>query len=622
MLHLNDITLRIAGRPLLDGATLHVPAGTRMALVGRNGTGKSTLLRLIAGELQPDAGSIRLQTGARIGVVKQEAPGGTATPLEAVLATDTERASLLAEVPTATDPARIAEIHNRLAEIGADAAPARAARILKGLGFDDAAQAQPLSSFSGGWRMRVALAGVLFLEPDLLLLDEPTNHLDLEAAMWLEEHLKRYPRTLILVSHDRDFLNSVPEKICHLEGRKLTVYVGGYDQFERQRREKLVLAEKARARQEAERARIQAFVDRFRYKASKARQAQSRIKMLERMQPIAQALVEPEIRFSFPAAAIPAPPLVTMEMARVGYGAKVVLDRLSLRIDPDDRIALLGRNGNGKSTFAKLVAGRLEPMAGELTRARGLKVGFFAQHQIEDLLPEETPIRHVQLRRPLETEQQVRARLARFGLGQERAETKARHLSGGEKTRLAMALMCLDEPQLLILDEPTNHLDIDSRDALVEAINEFAGAVIVISHDRHLVELVADSLWLVADGRVRPYEGDLDDYRKLFLETSSEPAPAPKEPERPKADRLSASERRSRLAPLRQRAKEAEREVERLVAERERLEARLADPASYADGTDIGALQKRLAELAALMEAAETRWLEAEAEIERVEAAA
>lgn len=618
MLHLNDATLRIAGRPLLEGASLHLPAGTRMGLVGRNGTGKSTLLRLIAGELQLDQGSLRLQAGARIGMVRQEAPGGELTPLEAVLATDTERAALLAEAGTVQDPLRIAEVHNRLAEIGADAAPARAARILKGLGFEDAAQGLPLASFSGGWRMRVALAGVLFLEPDLLLLDEPTNHLDLEAAMWLEEHLRRYPRTLVLVSHDRDFLNSVPERICHLEGRKLTVYQGGYDQFERQRREKLILAEKARQRQEAERAHIQSFVDRFRYKASKARQAQSRIKMLERMQPIAAALIEPEIRFSFPAGAVPAPPLVTMEAASVGYGEKLVLDRLSLRIDPDDRIALLGRNGNGKSTFAKLVAGRLEPKGGELTRARGLKVGFFAQHQIEDLQPEATPIAHVQERRPEEAGQQIRARLARFGLGQEKAEIPARHLSGGEKTRLALTLMCLDEPQLLILDEPTNHLDIDSREALVEAVNAFPGAVIVISHDRHLVELVADSLWLVADGRVRAYEGDLDDYRRLLLETSTEPASL--SVDKGRTDRLSAGERRSLLAPLRQRAKEAEREVERLGRERAGIEARLADPASYGNGTEVAALQKRLAELASLTEGAETRWLEAEAEIERLSA--
>ena len=618
MLHLNDLTLRIAGRPLLEDATLHVPAGTRMALVGRNGTGKSTLLRLIAGELTPDAGSLRLQAAARVGMVRQEAEGGPITPLEAVLATDTERARLLAEMPTATDPLRIAELHNRLTEIGADAAPARAARILKGLGFDDAQQNEPLSAFSGGWRMRVALAGVLFLEPDLLLLDEPTNHLDLEAAMWLEEHLRRYPRTLILVSHDRDFLNSVPERVCHLEGKKLTVYQGGYDQFERQRREKLVLAEKARARQEAERAHIQSFVDRFRYKASKARQAQSRMKMLERMQPIAQALVEPEIRFAFPAGAVPAPPMITMDGARAGYGERPVLDRLSLRIDPDDRIALLGRNGNGKSTFAKLVAGRIEAMAGELTRARGLKVGFFAQHQIEDLMPEATPIAHVQARRPLEREQQIRSHLARFGLGQEKAETPARYLSGGEKTRLCLTLMCLDEPQLLILDEPTNHLDIDSRAALVEAINGFAGAVIVISHDRHLVELVADSLWLVADGRVKAYEGDLEDYRRLLLETSAEPAAMV---EKPRTERRSANERRSLLAPLRQRAKEAERQIERLAAERALIETRLADPASYGDGTDIAALQRRLAELAGETEAAEGRWLEAEAEIERLSAA-
>jgi ATP-binding cassette subfamily F protein 3 len=464
--------------------------------------------------------------------------------------------------------------------------------------------------------MRVALAGVLFLEPDLLLLDEPTNHLDLEAAIWLEEHLRRYPRTLIMVSHDRDFLNSVPQKTCHLEGRKLTLYAGGYDQFERIRRERLVLEEKARQRQSAERAHIQSFVDRFRYKASKARQAQSRIKMLERMEPIAQALVEPEIRFSFPAAAVPAPPMITMDAAKTGYGDKVVLSHLSLRLDPDDRVALLGRNGNGKSTFAKLVAGRLDPMAGELTRARGLKVGFFAQHQIEDLVPEENPIQHIQSRRPAQREQETRAWLARFGLGQEQARTQARHLSGGEKTRLALALMCLEAPQLLILDEPTNHLDIDSREALVEAVNEFPGAVIVISHDRHLVELVADSLWLVEGGRVSPYEGDMEDYRRLLLETSTDPAaPAPA-----KSERRPAGERRALLAPLRQKEKEAERLIERLDRERRAMEAKLADPASYANGTDIGALQKRLAQLKAETEAAEHGWLEAEAAIEAVAA--
>ena len=615
MLDLTDVTLRIAGRPLLEGANLHVPAATRVALVGRNGTGKSTLLRLVAGELQPDAGEVRMPAAVRIGMIRQEVPGGDLTPLDAVLATDTLRTELLAEAKLTADPVRQAELHQRLQDIRADAAPARAARILKGLGFADEEQHRPLSSFSGGWRMRVALAGVLFLEPDVLLLDEPTNHLDLEAAIWLEEHLRRYPRTLILVSHDRDFLNSVPEKTCHLEGRKLTLYAGGYDQFERTRRERLVLAEKARERQLAERAHIQSFVDRFRYKASKARQAQSRIKMLERMEPIAQALIEPEIRFSFPAGSIPAPPMITMDGVRTGYGEKIVLSGLSLRLDSDDRVALLGRNGNGKSTFAKLVAGRLEPMTGELTRARNLKVGFFAQHQIEDLQPEETPLQHIQSRRPEQREQQTRAWLARFGLGQDQARTRARHLSGGEKTRLALALMCLEAPQLLILDEPTNHLDIDSREALVEAVNEFPGAVIVISHDRHLVELVADSLWLVADGKVRPYDGDMDDYRRLLLETSAEPAVAGG----PKPDRRPAGERRSLLAPLRQRVKEAERAIERLDQERSKLEARLADPASYGNGAEIGTLQKRLAELKTRTEEAEQRWLEAAAEIEQVE---
>src|SRR4051794_8207603 len=619
MLHLNDITLRIAGRPLLEGATLHVPAGQRFGLVGRNGSGKSTLLRLIAGELQPDAGGVRLQAGVRIGVVAQEAPGGEATPLEAVLAADRERTALLAEAADGGDPGRLAEIHDRLAAIGADAAPARAARILSGLGFDEAAQGRPLSSFSGGWRMRVALAAVLFIEPDLLLLDEPTNHLDLEAVMWLEDHLRRYPRTLIVVSHDRDPLNAVPQKIAHLEGRRLTVYSGGYDAFAPARAERLALMEKDRTRQEGERARIQAFVDRFRYKASKARQAQSRIKLLEKMKDTAPPPPEPETVFAFPAAEVPAPPLVTLDRVAAGYGGAPVLDRLDLRLDPDDRIALLGANGNGKSTFAKLLGGRLEPQAGTLTRARGLKVGFFAQHQIEDLEPEQSAIAHVQARLPKETEQQIRARLARFGLGAGRAETRARHLSGGEKTRLALCLMCLDEPQFLILDEPTNHLDVDSCEALTEALNEFPGAVLLISHDRHLVELVADRLWLVAGGRVRPYEGDLDDYRRLLLETSASTTPPPAA--KPRADRLSASARRSLIAPLREAARRAERELERLTRERAALDAALADPATYERGADVAALQRRLDELARLAADAEAEWLEAEEQIERVEAA-
>lgn len=619
MLHLNDITLRVAGRPLLEGATLHLPAGQRAALVGRNGTGKSTLLRLIAGELQPDQGDVRLQSRARIGYVAQEAPAGTRTPLEVVLAADTERAALLEEARTATDPLRIAEVQARLLDIRADAAPARAARILLGLGFDKDAQERPLSSFSGGWRMRVALAGVLFVEPDFLILDEPTNHLDLEATMWLEDHLRRYPRTLLVVSHDRDLLNAVPERIIHLDQQKLTTYSGNYDVFARTRAEKLMVQEKTRERQEAARAHMQAFVDRFRYKASKARQAQSRLKMLEKMPLMEAAAREPEVRFAFPAKDVPPPPMITMDRTATGYGEKIVLAGLDMRIDPDDRIALLGANGNGKSTFAKLVAGRLQPMAGEIVRARGLRIGFFAQHQTEELEPEESAIRHVLSRQPQRREQEVRGLLARFGLGAAKAETKAKHLSGGEKTRLAMALMCLDEPHMLILDEPTNHLDIDSCDALAEAINDFPGAVIVISHDRHLVEMTADRLLLVGNGRVETYEGDVADYRDMLMRTERGQQEGGQAVAR--ADRISGAVRRSKLAPLRKESKELEREIGRLDGERAKLQAKLADPDSYAQGLDMSKLQREIAAIGTAIETAEARWLELEAEIEELAAA-
>ncbi|MCB1883789.1 MAG: ABC-F family ATP-binding cassette domain-containing protein [Geminicoccaceae bacterium] len=620
MLHLNDVTLRVAGRPLLEGASIHIAPGQRVGLVGRNGTGKSTLLKLIDEGGQPDAGEIRLQRVARVAMVAQEAPGGAMTPRDAVLAADRERASLLAEAATTKDPARIAHVQTRLAEIGADAAPARAARILKGLGFDEAAQNRPLSSYSGGWRMRVALAATLFIEPDLLLLDEPTNHLDLEAVTWLSEHLRRYPRTLILVSHDRDLLNAVPERIVHLDGGKLTGYAGNYDRFARTRAERLVLLEKRRQSELAERAHIQSFIDRFRYKASKARQAQSRIKMLERMGPLAEVPIEPEVRFSFPEPKVPPPPLVTLDRADAGYDGRIVLRGLDLRIDPDDRIALLGANGNGKSTFAKLVAGRIEASGGEVTRARGLGVGFFAQHQIEDLDPDADGIVHLQRRLPSARAEALRARLARFGLGGPKAETKAKNLSGGEKTRLALCLMCLGDPQILILDEPTNHLDIDSRDALMEAINDYAGAVILISHDRRLVELTADRLWLVRDGGVRPFDGDLDDYRAQILSAAKErEAEAKAEARTERVPSLSAAERRQRLAPLRKRARDAEADLARLQARKAKLAARLADPATYANGADIAAMNREVDALGTRIEAAETRWLEAEAEIEAVD---
>ena len=620
MLDLNDVTLRIAGRVLLDGAGLHLPAGSRFGLVGRNGTGKTSLFRLIVGEWHADAGEVRLQPNLRIGLVAQEAPGGAATPLESVLAADRERAALMEERATATDGMRIALVENRLLEIGADAAPARAAVILKGLGFDDAMQQHPLSSFSGGWRMRVALAGVLFAEPDLLLLDEPTNHLDLEATLWLTEHLAKYPRSLLLISHDRDLLDAVPQRIVHLEHGKLTTWTGGFSQFRRQLAEQRELMGKTRAKQIEARAHLQAFVDRFRAKASKARQAQSRLKMLEKMPVLDEVAREPDVVFDFPTPEPPPPPLITMDRASVGYGQKTILHHLSLRIDPDDRIALIGKNGNGKSTFAKLLAERLAAMSGEITRARGLRTGFFAQHQIEDLSPDDDAIAHLRRLLPNQPEQKIRARLARFGLNRDKAVTPAKNLSGGEKARLNLAMITCNDPHFLILDEPTNHLDIDSREALIEAINDFPGAVVLVSHDRHLLDLTADRLWLVDQSRVTPFDGDLDDYRRQMLgERPAKPpkpakSPAPTEPAAPKP-----TDRRQKLAPLRQEAAKYERLAQRIQAAIADLDAKLADPKSYMKGLNLEALGKKKAEYLDGLQKAEAKWLELLEEIEGIE---
>jgi ATP-binding cassette subfamily F protein 3 len=620
MLHLNDVTLRVGGRLLLEQASVRLPAGQRIGLVGANGSGKTSLLRLILGELAPDGGEVRLRRGARVGWVAQEAPGGARTPRQAVLDADLERARLLCAAETARDPHAIAEIQTRLADIGAHAAPARASAILAGLGFDEAAQQAPLASFSGGWRMRVALAAVLFAEPDLLLLDEPTNHLDLEASLWLEDYLRRYPKTLLLVSHDRELLNRVPERIVHLDQRKLTSYAGGYDAFERIRREKLALHAKERAKIEARRKHMQAFVDRFRYKASKARQAQSRLKAIARLEPIPEVTLAPHVVLRFPEPKVPPPPLITLERAAAGYGDHVVLDRLDLRLDPDDRIALLGANGNGKSTFAKLLAGELAPMRGEVIRAPKLRVGYFAQHQIEALRPADSALQHLARRLPDEREERLRTRLGGFGLTQDKADLPVAVLSGGEKARLTFALISAEAPQFLVLDEPTNHLDLDSREALVQAINEFAGAVLLISHDPHLIELTADRLWLVAGGRVQPFDGDLDDYRRALLGRGSDRSSADGSGagNARRAERQRLAEVRARLAPLRQQAKAAERELERLTAERAALAARLADGATYdRSGDDIAALLRREAELKAAIEAAEHRWLAAAEALER-----
>ena len=618
MLHINDLTYRIGGRDILNNASVHIPAGHKVGVVGRNGAGKSTLLNLILGSISGDGGTIRLARRARLGMVAQEAPGGPQTLLDNVLEADTERAALLAEADSATEPARIAEIHQRLLDIEAYSAPARAAAILAGLGFDEAAQGRPLAEFSGGWRMRVALAALLFAAPDLLLLDEPTNYLDLEGTLWLEDYLRRYPRTVLLVSHDRDLLNNAVAAILHVDQGALTLYRGGYDTFEATRRERQAQQERLRQRQDAARKHMQAFVDRFRYQANKARQAQSRLKALARMQPIAEAAADPSVNFRFPEPDELRSPIVSLDGAAAGYEAGVaILSGLDLRIDGKDRIALLGRNGNGKSTLAKLIEGRLAPMAGEIRRGGKLRIGFFAQHLIEDLQPQDSPVVHLQRLLPDLKEAALRARLGTFGLIQDKAETAVQHLSGGERARLVLALITAKAPHLLILDEPTNHLDVDARQALVQALNDFSGAVLLISHDRHLVELTTDRLWLVADGQVTPWQGDIDDYRRMSLRgEASRNGNQGSEKDRRAARRANAQARK-RLAPLRKIVKETEQKMTRLQAEHQRIAQALADPSLYQEAPDkLASLNLQRSQTEKAIAEAESAWMAAEEELE------
>ncbi len=636
MLHINDLVYRAGGRPIIEGATLAVGPGERIGLIGRNGSGKSTLLKLVAGELQADGGAIALARRVRLGAIAQHAPAGPESLIDTVLAADTERAALLTEAETARDPARIAEIHERLAAIGAEAAPARAARILAGLGFDETAQQGACAALSGGWRMRVALAALLFVAPDLLLLDEPTNHLDLEATLWLEGYLKSYPGTLILVSHDRDLLNKIPRKIVHLEGGKLTSYAGNYDRFERTRREQLERQSALATRQKAQRKHIQAFIDRFRYKASKARQAQSRIKMLERMEPIASVIEARTASFDFPEPKTLAPPLITLENAQAGYAPGApVLRGLDLRLDMDDRIALLGANGNGKSTFMKLLAGRLAPQGGRLVTSAKLKVGYFAQDQADELDLAATPLQLLARALPEVADTRLRTQLGRFGFGRDHAELEVGRLSGGERARLLFALMSREAPQVLLLDEPTNHLDVDAREALVQALNGYPGAVVLVSHDPHLIGLVADRLWLVADGRIVPFDGDLDDYRRHLQERrraergKARAAKAPdtagtqtagrptSRPTSRKDKRRAGAQARAAAAHLRKAVKEAEARIAKLDRKKAALEARLADPEVYGGPTaKLQALQVEFGAIKQALTAAEEAWLDAQSAIE------
>ncbi|HWL56064.1 MAG TPA: ABC-F family ATP-binding cassette domain-containing protein [Paracoccus sp. (in: a-proteobacteria)] len=613
MLRIDDISYSIAGRPLFEQASATIPDGHKVGLVGPNGAGKTTLFRLIRGELSLDGGSISLPSRARIGGVAQEAPGTATSVLDTVLAADTERASLMDEAEHATDPARIAEIHSRLADIDAWSAEARASTILKGLGFSTEDQARPTSDYSGGWRMRVALAGVLFAQPDLLLLDEPTNYLDLEGALWLESYLQRYPYTVIVISHDRDLLNRAVGHILHVEDRKLTLYTGGYDTFARTRAEKRALQAAEAKKQDARRAHLQSFVDRFRAKASKAAQAQARIKMLARMEPITAPEEAKFHRFTFPQPDQLSPPIVSLDGVTIGYDGRAVLKKLSLRIDQDDRIALLGRNGQGKSTLSKLLAGRLEPMEGRIARSGKLRIGYFAQHQVDELELDETPLDHVRRLRPNEAPARLRARLAGFGLMEAQAATKVGQLSGGQKARLSLLLATIDAPHLLILDEPTNHLDIESREALTEALNDYTGAVVLVSHDMHLLNLVADRLWLVDQGDVSPWQGDLDDYRRMLL--TGEEKPQPKPEAKPAQKRLS----RDQILELRAEARKAEERIEKLTQMLEKLDAIMADPATYDDSQRAESFGRKHAEASEAMLRAESLWMEALERLEQAE---
>ncbi len=622
MLNINGITVRLGGRTILDRATAALPPRSRVGLIGRNGAGKSTLMKVMIGSLEADDGEIEMPRKTRIGYIAQEAPSGNTTPIEAVMAGDTERAALLAESETCHDPDRIGEIHDRLIAIDAYTADARAARILVGLGFDEEMQNRPLDSYSGGWKMRVALASLLFSEPDLLLLDEPSNHLDLEATLWLENFLKAYPAMMVVISHERDLLNNVVDTILHLEQGKVTMYTGGYDSFERQRAERVAQLAAAKAAQDAQRAKLQDYVARNSARASTAKQAQSRAKMLAKMQPIAALSEDPSLSFDFPSPDELKPPLVTLDMASVGYTpGKPILQRLNLRLDPTDRVALLGRNGNGKTTLARLLAAQLAPMDGEINVSGKMRVGYFTQYQVEELDTTDTPLEHMARMMKGMSPAAVRAQLGRFGFSGPKATTLVGKLSGGERARLALALITREAPHMLILDEPTNHLDVDAREALVQALNAYEGAVVIVSHDRHMIELTADRLVLVDGGRATEYSGSMEDYIAMVLagDGATGGAGGGKSKASKKEDRKAAAEAREKEQALRRAAQQAEAEVAKLTAKRSAVDKAMFDPSTaeiWLSKMSMSELMKRRAELDAQLATAEAAWMAASEALE------
>jgi ATP-binding cassette subfamily F protein 3 len=633
MLNLTDITVRLGGRSIIDGATAKLPPRGRIGLIGRNGAGKSTLVKLIAGMIEADGGRIDMPRGSRLGYIAQEAPGGVATPFETVLAADIERAALMIESETCHEPHRLADVHERLIAIDAHSAPSRAARILDGLGFDEAAQHRSLESFSGGWRMRVALAALLFSTPDLLLLDEPSNHLDLEAVLWLEDFLKSYPATILLVSHERDFLNNVVDHILHLTGGKLTLYPGGYDAFERLRAERQAQIASAKAKQQAQREHLQEYIAKNSARASTAKQAQSRQKALAKLQPIAELIDDPSLSFDFPNPDELRPPLITLDLASVGYGPEPVLSRLNLRLDPDDRIALLGRNGNGKTTLARLLAAQLKPMDGEMNASGKMRVGYFTQYQVEELEHTETPLQHMTQLMKGATPGAVRAQLGRFGFSGTKAMTEVGKLSGGEKARLALGLITRDAPHMLILDEPTNHLDVDAREALIQALNDYSGAVVMVSHDRHMLEMTADRLVLVDKGTAKDFDGSIEDYIAFVL------AKDPGASQNGKANggdkssgntglnkkdqRRANAEAREKGQAMRKAAKLAEAELARLTSTLSSIDRAMFDPStaeSALANLNMSELMKRRGEAQKAVANAEEAWLAASEVLEEISA--
>lgn len=623
MLTISNLSYKIGARTLIDNASLNVMDGWKVGLVGANGAGKSTLFKMISGELQPDGGSIGLSSKQRMAQVRQDIPE-TDTPLiEMVLNAHEEMAQLWRDSETEQDPDKLGDIYTRLAELDAYSAPAKAATLLTGLGFKEHQLNEPFSSFSGGWRMRVALASVLFLEPEFLLLDEPTNHLDLEAIMWLESYLASYPNTLMVISHDRELLNKCVTHVIHLDKQQLTLYTGNYDTFERERTMRLGLQQKMHEKQQAQRAHMQKFVDRFKATASKASQAQSRIKALEKMDLVDAVIADRAVKFTFPNPDKIASPMISINKADIGYADNnPILRGINENVDNDDRIALLGANGNGKSTLIKLIAGKLGVMKGDVFRSGKLRIGYFSQHQTDELDMNSSPYQEMltlmRKKNPDTTESSARAKLGAFGFSKDLSDNKISALSGGEKARLLFAFMSFDAPHLLLLDEPTNHLDIDAREALVQALNNYEGAIVIVSHDPNMVERVADRLWLVKDGKVRDFEGDLEDYRKFTIQSKKDERKKEKD-QKAKNNNASANDNSDEqpVAVLKKltfaqkkQIETLEKEIAALATQKAAIETRMADPQFYADAGAVTKVQMQYAEVSKKLEEKELAWLE------------